>query len=93
MWWGTRSCDVELARRIGARSVLVTTGSTILQTTQVDEGASADYVAPGLSEAVDWIIHDVERAVGGRGSGAPTLPFPSKGEGRKAESYLLRAKS
>jgi heptosyltransferase-2 len=59
---GDQKCDVELARRIGARSVLITTGPTSVQASALmkSEGGSADYIAGGLTDAVDWIFEDVK---------------------------------
>jgi heptosyltransferase II len=60
---GDQSRDVKLARRIGARSVLVMSGSTSeegLQQLQRD-GGPPDAVAAGFREAVEWILRDVER--------------------------------
>ncbi|MGH7164831.1 MAG: hypothetical protein ACREIS_04815, partial [Nitrospiraceae bacterium] len=47
--------------RIGARSVLVTTGPTSLESlaSLSGDGLAPDYVAAGLVEAVDWILQDV----------------------------------
>ncbi len=61
---GDQRRDVDLARRIGARSVLVTTGPTSAQALEElrQEGAAPDYVATDLSHAVTWIFGDVERA-------------------------------
>lgn len=57
---GDQNRDVELARRIGARSVLVTTGPTSLEalTALESDGLRPDCVATGLGEAVDWILED-----------------------------------
>ncbi|MEK6618106.1 MAG: HAD family hydrolase, partial [Nitrospirota bacterium] len=57
---GDQNRDVELARRIGARSVLVTTGPTSLEALAAleSEGLRPDCVATGLGEAVDWILED-----------------------------------
>ncbi len=59
---GDQKRDMELALRIGAKSLLVTTGPTSLQALAVlqAEGRQPDYVAPGLVEAVEWIIEDVK---------------------------------
>jgi histidinol-phosphate phosphatase family protein len=47
---GDKPADIELARNVGARAVLVTTG---YGADSLDAGA--DYVAPGLSAAAAWI--------------------------------------
>ncbi|MGH7229132.1 MAG: lipopolysaccharide heptosyltransferase II [Nitrospiraceae bacterium] len=59
---GDQKRDVELAVRIGAKSLLVMTGPTSLQALAdlQAEGRRPDYVAPGLVEAVEWIIEDVK---------------------------------
>jgi len=63
---GDQRRDVELARRIGARSVLVTTGPTSLESlaSLSGDGLAPDYVAAGLVEAVDWILRDATRGSG-----------------------------
>jgi heptosyltransferase-2 len=55
--------DIELASRIGARSVLVTTGVTRLQEVQglTDAHLIPDGVAASLGEAADWLLSDVKR--------------------------------
>ena len=57
---GDQKRDMELALRIGAKSLLVTTGPTSLQALAdlQAEGRQPDYVAPGLVEAVEWILED-----------------------------------
>ncbi|MGH7251558.1 MAG: lipopolysaccharide heptosyltransferase II [Nitrospiraceae bacterium] len=57
---GDQNRDMELARRIGARSVLVTTGPTSQEalTLLKSNGLRPDRVATGLEEAVDWILED-----------------------------------
>jgi len=59
---GDQKRDMELAVRIGAKSLLVTTGPTSLQALAdlQAEGRQPDYVAPGLVEAVEWILEDVK---------------------------------
>jgi heptosyltransferase-2 len=58
---GDQRRDVDLASKIGARSVLVTTGPTSLESLAglSGDGLAPDYVAAGLVEAVDWIIQNV----------------------------------
>jgi heptosyltransferase-2 len=58
---GDQRRDIELGRRVGARTVLVTTGpasAEYLATLQSTE-QTPDCVAAGLGEAVDWIFEDV----------------------------------
>jgi heptosyltransferase-2 len=58
---GDHARDMELAKRVGSRSILVTTGSVLPQ--QVDEliasGLVPDRIAPSLAEAADWLLADV----------------------------------
>ncbi|MGH7260650.1 MAG: lipopolysaccharide heptosyltransferase II [Nitrospiraceae bacterium] len=67
---GDQRRDVDLARRIGGRSVLVTTGPTSAQALEElrQEGAAPDCVATDLSHAVTWIFGDVEKAADGTSS-------------------------
>ena len=60
---GDQNRDMELARKIGARSVLVTTGPTSQEalTLSKSNGLRPDRVATGLGEAVDWILEDAGR--------------------------------
>ncbi len=57
---GDHTRDLELAKRAGVRSILVTTGVVLPQ--QAEElkntGLSPDRVAASLSEAVDWLMAD-----------------------------------
>jgi hypothetical protein len=56
---------MELARKIGARRVLVTSGPSGAQVMRLmqAEGEPADYIAAGFSEAATWIVEDArERA-------------------------------
>ena len=59
---GDQKRDMDMARGVGAKSLLVTTGSTSAQalTDLQAEGRQPDYVASGLIEAVEWIIEDVK---------------------------------
>ena len=59
---GDQKRDMELAVRVGAKSLLVTTGPTSLQALAdlQAEGRQPDHVAPGLVEAVEWIIEDAK---------------------------------
>ncbi|MBD0316582.1 MAG: lipopolysaccharide heptosyltransferase II [Nitrospiraceae bacterium] len=62
---GDQKRDMELARKIGARRVLVTSGPSGAQVMRLmrSEGEPADYIAAGLSEAATWIVEDArERA-------------------------------
>lgn len=59
---GDQKRDVDMASGIGAKSLLVTTGPTSLQALAdlQAEGRQPDYIAPGLIEAVEWILEDVK---------------------------------
>jgi heptosyltransferase-2 len=62
---GDQMRDMELAKRIGARSVLVTTGSSPSQETSRLEapGHEPHWVASSLADAADWILSDAYRRV------------------------------
>ncbi len=55
--------DIELAKRIGARSVLVTTG--VVPTLEAERlkasGAAPDGIASSLAEAADWLLSDASK--------------------------------
>jgi heptosyltransferase-2 len=57
---GDHARDMELAKRVGSRGILVTTGAVPPE--QVEElkasGAVPDRVASSLTEAVDWLLTD-----------------------------------
>jgi heptosyltransferase-2 len=55
--------DIELAKRIGARSVLVTTGVVLPQESKrLKETALApDWIASSMTEAADWLLCDARR--------------------------------
>jgi heptosyltransferase-2 len=55
---GDQTRDVELARRIGARAVLVMSGPSSAEALEnlKSEGAAPERVASSLAEAVDWIL-------------------------------------
>ena len=68
---GDQVRDMELARRIGARSILVTTGVVSPQDMEglEESGLTPDWVASSLAEAADWLIADASRVsvqTGGR---------------------------
>jgi len=58
---GDHARDMELAKRVGARSILVTTGA--VRPEQVDgliaSGLVPDRVASSMADAVDWLLEDV----------------------------------
>ncbi len=57
---GDQKRDMELARSVGARAVMVTTGPTSTESLARfrAEGPVPDYVASSLREAVKWIMQD-----------------------------------
>ena len=57
---GDQRRDIDLARRIGAKGILVTTGPTSVQALEElrQEVAVPDYVATDLSQAVTWLFGD-----------------------------------
>ncbi len=59
---GDHMRDIELAKRIGARSILVTTGVVRPYELQ-GESATAptpDWIASSMTDAADWLLSDVE---------------------------------
>jgi len=60
---GDQRRDIDLARRIGAKGILVTTGPTSAQALEElrQEGAAPDYVATDLGQAVTWLFGDAEQ--------------------------------
>ena len=63
---GDHSRDIELAKRIGARSVLVTTGVVLSQAAEELKvsGPTPDWIASSLAEAAEWILSDARRTSG-----------------------------
>ncbi len=59
---GDQQRDIELARRVRARSVLVTSGPTGMEALDElkREGIPPDHVAPSLTEAAEWIFEDAK---------------------------------
>jgi heptosyltransferase-2 len=55
--------DIELAKRIGARSILVTTGTIPPQEAErlKTSGPTPDWIASSLSEAADWLLSDASK--------------------------------
>jgi heptosyltransferase-2 len=60
---GDHTRDIELAKRVGARSILVTTG--VVPPEEVERlkasGPAPDWIASSLAEAVDWLLSDADR--------------------------------
>lgn len=68
---GDHSRDIKLAKRVGARSILVTTGVVSPQDAErlQASGEAPDWTASSLAEAADWLLFDANRAsgqIGGR---------------------------
>jgi heptosyltransferase-2 len=61
---GDQRCDIELARRIGAKGILVTTGPTSLEALARlrEDRMAPDYVAADLGQAVTWLFGDAEQS-------------------------------
>lgn len=81
---GDQKRDVELAWRVRARSVLVTSGPTSMEALDElkREGIPPHHIAPSLTEAAEWIVRDAEsRQLAGVRSQLAVSPFPSMGEG------------
>ena len=57
---GDHARDMELAKRVGSRSILVTTGAVLPEQGEglKASGAVPDRVASSLAEAVDWVLMD-----------------------------------
>lgn len=57
---GDKVQDVELAKQVGARSILVTTGVVLPQEIEglKASGLAADWIAPSLTDAVEWVLSD-----------------------------------
>lgn len=74
---GDQARDVELAKRIGARSILVTTGLGSHEALAGLRGAGfePDRVAPSLSDAVEWIVTEASKSV------QPSTVNPQQGPG------------
>lgn len=53
---GDRWLDVQLARTVGARGVLVRTGYGAMEATRPPDGLSADALVDNLVEAVSWVL-------------------------------------
>jgi heptosyltransferase II len=58
--------DIELAKRVGVRSVLVTTGVVSPQDAEKlnVSGTAADRIVSSLAEAADWLLSDASRLSG-----------------------------
>jgi len=63
--------DIELAKRIGVRSILVTTGT--IRPQEIEElkasAAAPEWVASSLTDAVDWVLSDAGQLSAQRNDG------------------------
>jgi heptosyltransferase-2 len=61
---GDQPRDIELARQVGARGVLVLSGQTPREAVHDGEpsGTAPHFVAEGLGDAVAWILEDVRKS-------------------------------
>ncbi|TKB69998.1 MAG: lipopolysaccharide heptosyltransferase II [Nitrospira sp.] len=61
---GDHSRDIELAQRVGVRSILVTTGVVSPQDAErlKASGPAPAWVASSLADAADWLLSDASRA-------------------------------
>ena len=59
---GDQARDMELARYVGARGILVLSGQTTREAIEAGQQSATppDHIADGLPEAVEWIFGDVE---------------------------------
>lgn len=82
---GDQRRDIDLARRIGAKGILVTTGPTSAQALDElrREGAAPDCVAADLGHAVTWIFEDVFSRLQSAVSLTPAHPSPVEEEGQR----------
>jgi heptosyltransferase-2 len=53
--------DMELAKRVGARSILVSTGQDPSGRAAASEWGEPHWIASSLADAADWILSDAER--------------------------------
>jgi len=57
---GDKICDVELAKNAGCKGVLIKTGYGSQILLENKNFNLADYIADSLTDAVDWILRDLE---------------------------------
>ena len=60
---GDHARDIQLAKRVGAKAVLLTSALVDEQALELlrAEQAMPDAVAPSMTEAVDWILEDAAK--------------------------------
>jgi len=65
---GDHARDIQLAHRVGARAILITTEPVDAQALDALRAAEAmpDAVAKSMAEAVDWILADAVKSEKGR---------------------------
>jgi D-glycero-D-manno-heptose 1,7-bisphosphate phosphatase len=54
---GDRWLDIELARAVGAKGILVRTGYGLTEETRPPHGVQADVIVDNLAGAASWVIH------------------------------------
>jgi len=61
---GDHARDIQLAKRVGAKGILLTTDLVDAKALDALQGAEAmpDAVAASMAEAVDWILEDAEKS-------------------------------
>jgi heptosyltransferase II len=61
---GDHMRDIELAKRVGARSILVTTGVVRPQEIEGPKSSTVvpDWIASSLADAVDWLLSDAGKS-------------------------------
>ena len=65
---GDHARDIQLAHRVGAKAILITTALVDAQALDMlkTEQAMPDAVAKSMAEAVDWILEDAAKRANGR---------------------------
>ncbi|MCE9536283.1 MAG: HAD hydrolase-like protein, partial [Nitrospirae bacterium] len=65
---GDHARDIQLAKRVGAKGILLTTDLVDAQALDALQAAEAmpDVVATTMAEAVDWILADAAKSANGR---------------------------
>lgn len=60
---GDKLTDIEMARRVGAKGILILAGDGLMRIEQTDEvGLQPDAIVPDLEKAAQWILIQIERA-------------------------------
>ena len=66
---GDRWLDVQLARNVGARGILVRTGYGATEERQPPDGVAAEAIADNLIDAAAWILRNQNRGAKDQGAG------------------------